>query len=225
MAPVTSALVPWRPSTIRRCNLWAWAERYMVAHFPGIEICTADSGHEPFNRAASRNVAYAKARGDLLLVIDADTICSPDLVEGPTETWRVPGAYLETTLEGAEALLSQDPSGTVVWPPPRHVQVSNDAPLTGCWLVAREAYEAVGGFDERFHGWGYEDVAFARALETLVGPPERAEGTSLVHLHHPVDVLEQWEQPEIGMNRALFDAYIGAYGDPVAMREVVPCRS
>ena len=49
-------------------------------------------------------------------------------------------------------------------------------------VVHREAYEAVGGHDERFLGWGSEDQAFALALTVLVGQPLRQARADCLHL-------------------------------------------
>lgn len=50
-------------------------------------------------------------------------------------------------------------------------------------MVPRALWDQVGGFDERFVGWGWEDTAFACSTDTVSGRL-RLEGT-LWHLWHP----------------------------------------
>jgi hypothetical protein len=41
-------------------------------------------------------------------------------------------------------------------------------------ILPREAIEIIGGWDERFRGWGGEDHATVRATDTLYGPTRPA---------------------------------------------------
>jgi len=54
----------------------------------------------------------------------------------------------------------------------------------GCWVLDRRTYDAVGGIDPRFEGWGGEDESFCRAVKILVGPVLLLEGDAW-HLPHP----------------------------------------
>lgn len=156
--------VPWRGGQRDREDAWdrvrAQYERL------GLEIVTGDSGHQRFHRAASRNAA-AKNAGDwdVALFSDADVLLDPR---------NVPAA-----LDAAYLL------DVVVFPhdryhrldPRERVHLASTAPTNGGALaLSREAWEYVGGYDERFAGWGYEDAAFRLATETLLGQPERIAG-------------------------------------------------
>lgn len=52
-----------------------------------------------------------------------------------------------------------------------------------CFVVPRPAFDRLGGFDERFAGWGWEDMAFQSAVVGLIGH-ERVPG-AVLHLWHP----------------------------------------
>jgi hypothetical protein len=56
-------------------------------------------------------------------------------------------------------------------------------PGGGIVVLSRDAYDAVGGIDPRFVGWGGEDISFARALDTLAGPAFRMR-EPMWHLWH-----------------------------------------
>ena len=52
-------------------------------------------------------------------------------------------------------------------------------------ILPREALDTLGCFDERFKGWGGEDIAFLRALDTLFGKHKTIDD-DVMHLWHPV---------------------------------------
>lgn len=78
----------------------------------------------------------------------------------------------------------------------------------GCVAMSRETFETVGGYDERFTGWGYEDLAFNITCEARW--PSRRTGWPLVHLWHPPAV----ENPA---NGELYARYQAARGDVRAL--------
>jgi predicted glycosyltransferase involved in capsule biosynthesis len=95
-----------------------------------------------------------------------------------------------------------------------------EAAVGGCVIVSRKAFETVGGYDERFIGWGEEDRAFEMALHTLVHPQVRLVGR-LFHLWHPWREEECFGQPHFGVNRILCNRYREACENPQMMRQIV----
>jgi len=136
-----------------------------------------------FNKSWSLNVGARLARGRRLLLLDADFV--------------LPRQFLhESTLligEGIAArpvrfIFSLDRVSTFgmienrdMLLEPKAVEVIQNAPNP--ILVDREAYWRAGGHDERYFGWGGEDVEFLDRLRLL----EVHEGGSLpvLHLWHP----------------------------------------
>lgn len=55
-------------------------------------------------------------------------------------------------------------------------------PSMGCVAISRDCFTEAGGFDQRFVGWGYEDVEFAQRCGRL-WPLRRVPGV-LEHLWH-----------------------------------------
>jgi predicted glycosyltransferase involved in capsule biosynthesis len=83
--------------------------------------------------------------------------------------------------------------------------------------IAADLWDRVGGFDERFEGWGWEDVAFRLACETLLGPMVVLRGV-LWHLWHPTDPNREAHNAE---NRQRLEPFIAAQGDRAAMAALV----
>lgn len=84
-------------------------------------------------------------------------------------------------------------------------------------VVTRELWERVGGFDERFVGHSFQDVAFYYACRALAGEA-RIEGP-LWHLWHPIDTTTP---PE---NQPMAAEYLAAFqqGRMEAFLEELKC--
>lgn len=53
-------------------------------------------------------------------------------------------------------------------------------------VFTRDTFEAVGGFDSEFEGWGGEDDAFVDKCNRLISPIHRIQSDiELIHLYHP----------------------------------------
>jgi hypothetical protein len=139
----------------------------------------------PWRKAVAVADAIARSTGEILVVADADCLCSgvPAAVAAveADAPWAIPhhlvhrldeeatqavysGATAESTVGRAQAPYPGFAGGGIV-------------------VLTRTTYTAVP-LDDRFEGWGQEDESWALALTTLAGPPWR--GTApLYHLHHP----------------------------------------
>lgn len=148
-------------------------------------------GH--FNKAWAVNVGVVQCAGgaELLCVLDADVLVDQQFIERNIARFEVRGAQAHLPFRDAlclddasshyaitERVLERRPEislasvrGVVLRRPPGH-----------CVWVRRGLFERVGGFDERFEGWGGEDLDLVFRLE-VVGAVDRYPD-SLLHLHH-----------------------------------------
>lgn len=92
--------------------------------------------------------------------------------------------------------------------------------FSGCLAIGRPLWDAINGFDRRFDGWGFEDLAFMHAAGTL-GELTRAPGGECWHLWHPRKHEEEEGQPHYLDNWAVWQEYVRANGDPTAMRALI----
>ena len=79
--------------------------------------------------------------------------------------------------------------------------------------------------DERFKGWGGEDLAFMRAVDTLWAK-HKTLNVQVLHLWHPkigtIWTTRKWEgQKTSGSNNKLASRYYGAIGNRRQMRNLV----
>lgn len=157
---------------------------WISGKFPWVRILVL----EPSGLSAARNAGAAAATGDVFAFTDDD--CVPD------EEWlaRLSVAFREGDFAAAggpnlpppprdweEAVVSAAPGA------PSHVMLTDEEAehLPGCNLaVRREAFEEIGGFDERFHTAG-DDVDFCWRLRDAGFRLGFAPGAFVWHWRRP----------------------------------------
>jgi hypothetical protein len=90
----------------------------------------------------------------------------------------------------------------------------------GAFAVSGTLFERVGGFDERFVGYGAQDMAFLTSCSTLGGVKGRVAGHAY-HLRH-LDPVK--DHPHLTANYALGGRYARADGDVEAMQQLLAER-
>ena len=224
-----SVLIPYRPTHRIRVKSFDWILRRYEKLLPEAELCVADSSDEEFSRSEARNNAYALATTDILLVADADTVPERDAILSGIELldkqvpWVVPySTYYNLGVDKTQEILKHGPHLDIEFEEAdcEHIVMST----AGMLLMRRSAWETVGGYDERFIGWGYEDNAFQLALDILVGRHERVHDGRGIHLWHPEPETVRFNQPMIQHNKQLFDQYVRASRRPERMRKLVDER-
>lgn len=190
-------LVPWRGGNPDREATWDIVRPELGAL--GWPVITGDSDG-PWARAAACNAAAAKAgEWDVALFADADTIPEPDAVFAAVEHVAAHGGAMRPH-DHLWALTQGETRMFLRWPPQaRHRFQARHRNLGGGLLVvSREAFDRIGGYDERFVGWGHEDSDINTRLLAYVGW-ELGSGNAW-HLWHPRDDAHT---PERSRNRAM----------------------
>ena len=168
---------------------------------------------EIFNRSQARNLGVSLAKSDLIILADGDVVLDRNQVMkgleivSNYETWVIPyDVYFNLTEEDSENFLEGRKKLTECnWD---HRILS----WAGLSIMKREAYLYVGGHDERFCGWGDEDVAFRLVLDHKYGGHKRVTG-GIYHLWHPAPHEQTFGSLEYERNHSLFDReYRAKYG-------------
>ncbi len=222
--PRAVILVPRREGFADRDALWAWCRPWWQRELPGIPVVEGHHDSGLFNRSAAVNAAAATAGDwDVALVIDADVICHPpavlEAVRLAADTGRMVVPFeVRHNLDrrGTERVMAGERGSWRRW-----VARSFTDQHSSVIAVPRRLWDAIGGFDEGFAGWGQEDTAFAIAAETFSG--ERL-------LHLPGEVWHLWHAhapegrrgtPSAVRNRARVARYRAAWGDRDAIAALV----
>lgn len=146
-------------------------------------------------RAAARNLGWRAAAGRWVLFLDDDIVAPPGLLAAHLSRLReAPGC-------GTIGRVVTDPAivdGALFhYLDSRGVAKGGAGEVPARWFVTqnaavpREALAAVGGFDERFRVWGFEDMELAFRLEDRLGTRFLAV-TAPVPLHAHHHTLAEW---------------------------------
>lgn len=198
--------MPWR-ETPDRAPAFNRATDFWTHH--GFEVITSDSEPaRPFSIAQARNRAVADATTDWVIIADAD--CIPDIAS----------IHHGFTHDG------------MIWPTDDFRYISPDwaqrpdlmcAPVNARWRQAtgglmmcrRELFWNLGGYDEGFTGWGFEDAAI------------HAVAATLSQVHHLPGVLFSFDhggardQSAANPAHQHYQNYHRAIGDRAAMSRVI----
>lgn len=220
----TVILVPRRSDGGHRDRLWEFTRRRWESFgWPIIEGVSPDG---PFNRAAALNEAAMLAGDwDVALIIDADVIAHPPSVRDAVDTARGIGRMVVSHSD--RIMLNRTGTEKVLggydgpWRIRQMVETVYTDSVSCCVAVPRALWDLVGGFDEKFSGWGYEDTAFQIAAETLSGKPLMRLASELFHLHHPVSPEAAKQSPTRKANAERRDRYIAASGNTEAIEWLI----
>lgn len=253
-----SLIIPFQSDDPQRLANWAWLKRYWRSHLPGAEIIMGRDAVSvadpsiPFSKSCAVNDGARRATGDIFAIVDADGYVDADSVQHCANRirsirkcghrlWFVPYRHFyRLTAEASAKLLQSSPRHPIVIPspPPAGDIMDTGGSQFGHWygamiqILSREAFEIVGGWDERFRGWGGEDHAAMRATDTLYAP-HKTVPEQVLHIWHmmlKVDSKAPWvgwnervwkSQVHNGANDALSGRYYGAYRNVKRMRELV----
>lgn len=215
-------LVPRRADGGPRDRLWSWCRTWWAEHCPDIPIVEGhDDDHGLFNRSRAMNRArFLAGDVDVLFILDADVAASAAQVHAAVDLAARTGqlaigyeAWVGLTEAGTEQVLAGDRDD---WA--RHKLVRYTTSVSSLVAVPAALWDEVGGFDERFEGWGLEDSAFELACRTIGGGAHRVPGVCW-HLWHPRNMKA--DHAARRANTQHMRPYTLAKGNPYRMRKVL----
>lgn len=246
--PKISLLIPFSTKDPIRKRNFKWLLEYWQAQLPDAEIIIGHSKSKIFCKGEALNDAVSRSTGKVLVILDADAYLSGDTIsrcadrileelEYGNHLWYVPYRSLwRLTRETTEQIIHnhkayEAPNLDDFTPFPYQVEGDGTKAKYGhrygamIMMFPRQAYELIGCFDERFKGWGGEDVALLRALDTLWGK-HKTLNINIHHLWHPYiggNYQERrWEGQEYGsVNSRLAIKYHQATRKPTEMWKLI----
>ena len=229
MLDKVSIIIPFQTDNGPRAEAFKWIKQYYERTMPEAELCLGIMDNEKINKSQAVNLAAKKATREIFVIADADIVYDPKLIVKAIEVlneaaWVVPFTKIyEIEKSGTKRLLQSEPN----WP----IDVKSKECTKANWLysgfagklivIPRVNFEAVGGFDERFSGWGGEDDAFSLSVQTLCGNLANIKG-EIYHVWHPV--LNYGTNPYAKTNLELLDLYKRASGNKKEMTNLISQR-
>jgi hypothetical protein len=217
-----AVLVPRRADGARRDAVWAWvAERWAREH-PDWPVIEGHHDDGPFNRSVAINRASQTAgKWDVAVIADADSFCGAEqllaAVDQAVATGTMVIAYEQY------CYLNKAMSDRVMagwngswWD---GVEFSLTNTCSNMNVITRKLWNAVGGFDEGFVGWGFEDCAFSVCC-TAFGGLARVPG-DVWHLWHQPSAENNKDSPEWQTGLDRLNRYSACEGDPKKLRELL----
>lgn len=155
---------------------------------------------DPLPLARARNAGARAASGTQLVFLDVDCIPAPQLVTAYRAVadrvglWTGPVWYLPPLRFIAQPDCAQlraagrrHPAQPVA-PPRGQVSLAPNLFWSLNFAVRRDCYLRLGGFDERYVGYGGEDTDLARTAQARSVPIAQIADAHAFHQHHPSPV-------------------------------------
>lgn len=175
----------------------------------------------PFCRGQSFNRVYKLSNRDFYICCDTDAIVDPESIDDAFATMRnnenigimypYNGRFMCTTMEYKYFAL-KDNEITIkklqsdLLSPSKQVCVHPES-LGGCYIIEKNMFKKINGFNPNFVGWGYEDNELAIRTRKLGYEIERIQyaESCLWHLFHDCKkTAPKMEQPKIKENEAIY---------------------
>jgi predicted glycosyltransferase involved in capsule biosynthesis len=211
----TGIVIPWRPQP-SRLAAFDFVMSWYREMYPDYPIYLADGGDGPFNISAARNTGCKEAFEDdcdVVIVSDADALVEKRFIDEAVAYARRRNSVAfpfnwtgYATYDMTNEILYNEGD----WVNGPKVSLSTPHLVSGVYVISRIAFEDVNGWDERFVGWGHEDVAFYVTFKTLHGEIKRFDGDLLFLYHEDRDFSNE---PANAGRLRIYDDTIKDFGE------------
>ena len=164
----------------------------------------------PFNKAWGVNVGYKRSSGDVIAFGDADVIVNTQVLTPcfgvcsrgiaavrPFDRW------VDLTRGESRKMIDGDEEPSVVRSPQSVDREGIGEFISFCsglFMIRRDVYSQLGGFDESFVGWGGEDDAMTLKLARSGLSTQILEGETAFHLWHERSHHSRYGHPHYAQN-------------------------
>jgi hypothetical protein len=223
-----SILMPFRDDG-NRLEVKNWVEARWRKMLPDAEFVFGEDEGQPYSKTTAVNDAFMKSTGDVLVVVDADTVVDYDTIRAGIaasvlkDQLVVPwNRSIRLSEVDTQNILEDGIDAELPW---RGDAGPSSRTAGMLYVISRKGFQAVNGMDPRFRGWGWEDVMFNYACMTMLGSVKYLEGRAYA-LYHPVKRVEGkgrvWGEEDPGRaNLQLKMAYSRARARRKLMKEIV----
>lgn len=194
-----SIIFPYRPGNKYYDTNLVYVRNKLEKEFPKSEIILGeeDNTNLPFSRSNAINNGVAQSNNNILMIHDTDMLLPKKNIEKGTKLLKTYPMiypyyhYLLLSKETSQKIKNgmdytyEDLLKTDIQELGEPGNIGG-----GAILLRRDAYDTIGGYDERFIGWGWEDVLFNYKIKETYPVYEGAWGKwldndNIFHLWHP----------------------------------------
>lgn len=215
-----TVIIPYHSEPSREHGL-SIVQDFYRDNFPEWECVTWYSNDDPYSKASSNNEMVEYLGYDetgILVFNDADSIVNPshlrsavDMAISQPGMVRAFSEYRRITRWYSEHL----DSWKRIYSLPFDWSMAGSQ-SHGCFAIRESCYREAMGYDPRFIGWGYEDLA-ADILWSHFWTPRRTEGR-LLHIWHESSEGREDQIPLTASNEQLYyHGYVKKQGDLAAL--------
>jgi glycosyltransferase involved in cell wall biosynthesis len=200
-------VIPWReqPSRVRAFEA---VKNWYTINLPEATIYTADRPGPVWNMSGSRNdgVRLAEADGcDVIVMSDADTIPQirplEEAIQAAYRDNMIHNSYNQYRILGYQGTEQFFAGGTDIM---RCQSKVYDTACSGIHVFTPKGWWDLGGNDEKFQEWGYEDTAFQHVHTLVHGVPiVKHRGIAFSLGHEP----QRKEGEHYNRNKDLYQEY------------------
>lgn len=189
-----SIVIPFRPKTEERRQIFEWVYKRTLQIPPGAEVIVSSDDRNTeshFSRAMAINNGVLQATRDYICIIDGDVIIDVDVYKRALEAIQnIPFVILFDRIkylskETSELVLNMDPKITYADLEKIGPKIVGQYPngVGTATMVRRKNFIEMGGFDESLVGWGYEDNVF-HATYSMFFEKAIPLKSYIYHIHH-----------------------------------------
>lgn len=207
-------LIPFRTDNGPRQDICDWTIARIRFFFPNAKVITAPGLPGEFNRSSAINQAFSMSdREGVVIVNDSDTVWNPHTILNGYNSliydtkFVIPYDKYHIMDRPSSSRLTASPVHTIIHTSEYDYDIVAEAnshvyhapPVSGVCMMKAEDFGNVL-FDERFVGWGEEDVAFVIRAAGKLGKPLRLK-ENVYHIWHPKSA--EYSQPHYKQNQRL----------------------
>ena len=197
----TSVVIPYADPHENRQRVLDWILPFWEHHLPDAEFVIQPGPEEDFSKTRVLNEGVEAAKGDIIVSMDADALMNPEQlheaidIASTERAWVMPyGQMYRLSMDDTELVMSLDPQ---TFDPSRQVTPQRFREQARavhfgamCQVFPKNAFDEIGGFDERFVGWGSEDECMKIVLDTIWAPSHILDGPIYHMEHHRIGMNE-----------------------------------
>ena len=182
-----SIVIPFKSDDLHRKQLLEFIVNRYKNILPETEVIVAGDGKQDgWSKAKASNNGVKRAKGDIVMIVDADIIIP---LNSLLQMIKFSVGEKVVFLQGKKRDITQRSTKDVLTNSVDFLDTSHEKEMVwnkAIFCMTKDKFLNCKGFDERFEGWGGEELAFYQILNIYYGAPRFINCDIYYHLWHEV---------------------------------------